>query len=50
MCAAQATRVLAESWLVIEWPKGESEPTRYLLSTLPAAAPPSALANTVKIR
>src|SRR5580658_5353858 len=25
-----------EEWLLIEWPKGESEPTRYFLSTLPA--------------
>jgi SRSO17 transposase len=25
-----------EEWLVIEWPKNESEPTKYWLSTLPA--------------
>jgi SRSO17 transposase len=25
----------AEEWLVIEWPKGEAEPTKYWLSTLP---------------
>ena len=25
----------AEEWLLIEWPKGESEPTKYWLSTLP---------------
>jgi SRSO17 transposase len=25
-----------EEWLLIEWPKGESEPTKYFLSTLPA--------------
>lgn len=24
-----------EEWLLIEWPKGESEPTKYFLSTLP---------------
>ena len=24
-----------EEWLLIEWPKGEAEPTRYFLSTLP---------------
>jgi SRSO17 transposase len=28
----------AEEWLVIEWPKAETEPTKYWLSTLPAAA------------
>ena len=26
----------AEEWLVIEWPKGEAEPTKYWISTLPA--------------
>ncbi len=25
-----------EEWLLIEWPKGEAEPTKYWLSTLPA--------------
>ena len=25
-----------EEWLLIEWPKGEAEPTKYFLSTLPA--------------
>jgi SRSO17 transposase len=25
-----------EEWLLIEWPEGEAEPTRYWLSTLPA--------------
>src|ERR1035437_8399373 len=25
----------AEEWLLIEWPTGESEPTKYWLSTLP---------------
>ena len=25
----------AEEWLLIEWPKGESEPTKYWLSTMP---------------
>jgi SRSO17 transposase len=27
----------AEEWLVIEWPKGETEPIKYWLSTLPAS-------------
>jgi len=26
-----------EEWLLIEWPKGEAEPTKYWLSTLPVA-------------
>ena len=26
----------AQEWLLIEWPKGEAEPTKYWLSTLPA--------------
>ncbi len=25
-----------EEWLLIEWPEGETEPTKYWLSTLPA--------------
>lgn len=29
-------QVRPEEWLLIEWPKGESEPTKYWLSTLPA--------------
>lgn len=28
--------VRPEEWLLIEWPKGEKEPTKYFLSTLPA--------------
>ena len=28
----------AEEWLLIEWPKGEAEPSKYWLSTLPATA------------
>lgn len=28
--------VRPEEWLLIEWPKGENEPTKYFLSTLPA--------------
>lgn len=50
VCAAQAGRARAEEWLLIEWPKGESEPTRYFLSTLPAAVSLTALVHTVKMR
>jgi SRSO17 transposase len=28
----------AEEWLLIEWPTGANEPTKYWLSTLPAAS------------
>lgn len=35
-----------EQWLLIEWPKGESEPTKYWLSTLP---PTTKLKDLVKI-
>src|SRR5580658_8412731 len=35
-----------EEWLLIEWPRGESEPTKYWLSTLPAD---SKLVDLVKL-
>src|SRR5260370_28323919 len=34
---------LSEEWLLIEWPKGEAEPTNYWLSTLPAASAGSSI-------
>jgi SRSO17 transposase len=39
-----------EEWLLIEWPKGEPEPTKYFLSTLPADIARKALVAAVKIR
>jgi len=48
--AAQADRLREEEWLLIEWPKGEAEPTRYFLSTLPADTSFKALVATVKMR
>jgi SRSO17 transposase len=36
----------AEEWLLIEWPKGEAEPTKYWLSTLP---PETKLKHLVKM-
>lgn len=30
------TKTRPQEWLLIEWPKGEAEPTKYWLSTLPA--------------
>lgn len=40
----------AEEWLLIEWPEGEKEPTKYWMSTLPADTPIAALVDTAKLR
>ena len=40
----------AEEWLLIEWPKSESEPTKYFLSTLPAKTKLKRLVATAKLR
>ena len=48
--AAHADRPRDEEWLLIEWPKGEDEPTRYWLSTLPAEISFKELVATVKMR
>ena len=37
-------------WLLIEWPPGEDEPTKYWLSTLPADTKRADLVNMVKMR
>jgi SRSO17 transposase len=39
-----------EEWLLMEWPKGESEPTKYWLSTLPKASSIRELVRTAKHR
>jgi SRSO17 transposase len=39
-----------EEWLLIEWPRGEPEPTKYWLSTLPATIKLKALVKTAKHR
>lgn len=39
-----------EEWLIIEWPPGETQPTRYWLSTLPPVITFKALVNTIKAR
>jgi len=39
-----------EEWLLIEWPEGETEPTRYWLSTLPETIAVSELVDTAKLR
>jgi len=40
----------AEEWLLIEWPKGETEPTKYWLSSLPADVAFSELVRMAKHR
>ncbi len=40
----------AEQWLLIEWPHGEAEPTKYWLSTLPANTRLKALVKMAKHR
>jgi SRSO17 transposase len=39
-----------EEWLLIEWPKKESEPTKYWLSTMPAGTSLKALVKIAKHR
>jgi SRSO17 transposase len=48
--AAQGGRSRALEWLLIEWPKEESQPTRYFLSNLSADITLKALVTTVKMR
>jgi SRSO17 transposase len=40
----------AEEWLLIEWPRGEKEPTKYWLSTLPPTITLKALVKMAKHR
>src|SRR4051794_27694305 len=39
-----------EEWLLVEWPEGEEEPTRYWLSTLPGTATLEELVATARLR
>jgi SRSO17 transposase len=48
--AAQSNRPRDEHWLIIEWPIGESQPTKYFLSNLPADLSFKALIHTLKMR
>ena len=48
--AAHADRPREEEWLLIEWPQGDAEPTRYFLSTLPTDISFRGLVATVKMR
>ena len=40
----------AEEWLLIEWPQGEDEPTKYWFSTLPEDMPIAELVDLAKLR
>jgi SRSO17 transposase len=40
----------AEEWLLIEWPQGEKEPTKYWMSTMPPATKLQALIKLAKHR
>ena len=44
------TELRAEEWLLIEWPKDESEPTKYWLSTLPEKITFAELVDFAKLR
>ena len=46
----QLAECRAEEWLLIEWPEGEKEPTKYWLSTLPANVSFRDLVDTAKLR
>ena len=48
--AAHRNEVRSEEWLVIEWPLGETEPTKYWLSTLPESIPFKQLVRLIKLR
>jgi len=53
VCSAHRHRSLpnrAPEWLLIEWPDGEQEPTRYWLSTLPEEVTFERLVETTKLR
>jgi SRSO17 transposase len=42
--------LLLQEWLLIEWPEGEAEPTKYWLSTLPAGISFRRLVDLAKLR
>lgn len=46
----ERTEPRAEEWLLIEWPRGDAEPTKYWLSTLPATTPVADLVRLAKLR
>src|SRR6185436_14053812 len=46
----QLTESRPEEWLLIEWPEGEDEPTKYWLSTLPETITFGRLVDLTKLR
>jgi SRSO17 transposase len=48
--AAHRNQLYAEEWLLIEWPKGEGEPTKYWLSTQPGDITFERLVDLAKLR
>lgn len=48
--AAQGDRPRDEEWLLIEWPRGDAEPTHYFLSNLPETISLEQLVATTKMR
>ena len=44
------TQRRAEEWLMIEWPQGQQEPTKYWLSTLPADTSLEQMVKLAKLR
>jgi len=47
----QGRKILREEeWLLIEWPRGQAEPTKYWLATLPADTPLVELVKVAKMR
>jgi Transposase DDE domain len=46
----ERTEPRSEEWLLIEWPQGDAEPTKYWLSTLPATTPVADLVRLAKLR
>lgn len=44
------TEPYPEEWLLVEWPEGEAEPTKYWLATLPETVAFAALVDRAKLR
>jgi DDE superfamily endonuclease len=44
------TKLHPVEWLIVEWPNGEAEPTKYWLSTLPKDTPLQDLVDKAKLR
>jgi SRSO17 transposase len=49
-CDYERSQAWPEEWLLIEWPKGEKEPTKYWLSNLPADVGFARLVDRAKLR